>query len=375
MGFQKFNKGKPFQKKFSHNTATLVKTEIAPEPEEKIVRANFTGQTDEEAFGPAFLYEEPEMFIEKREIPTNTNYMQYNQNQNNSIYEDDEEYPPNNICYECGKNLKWGNWCSDCGVSNEEDEEKETDVTLEQSAHNAIEERLEIFAEEIRKWKEKTRIERDAAIDDVAYLDKNQRNMKEKITNLENQMSQILERQGDIEFLNKEMSVIAVHVSEAADQIKQIKNSDVNNGTEFYRLKNEIGDLVHERIEEVYENMSLTNENVETTAVTLDALITEHNKNLPDITEMEDEVHELLKWKSEVNAKLIKTETITGNSVDKKTESNPDLNVEGETDIEINIEDEFKTKTISVREANIRLEWYKFSERFVTEEYKVKYVP
>merc|ERR1712105_583958 len=327
MGFQKFNKGKPFQKKFSHNTAAVIKKEIVSEPAEKIVRANFTGQTDEEAFGPAFLYEEPEMFIEKREIPTNTHYMQYNQNQDNSIYEDDEEYPPNNICYECGKNLKWGNWCSDCGVSNEEDEEKETDVTLEQSAHNAIEERLEIFAEEIRKWKEKTRIERDAAIDDVAYLDKNQRNMKEKITNLENQMSQILENQEDIAFLNKEMSVIAVHVSEAEDQIKQIKNSDVNNGTEFYRLKNEIGDLVHERIEEVYENMSLTNETVNTTAVTLDALLTEHNKNLPDITETENEVHELLKWKSEVNAKLIKTETITGDNVDKKTESNPDLNV------------------------------------------------
>merc|ERR1712105_390006 len=106
--FQKFNKGKPFQKKFSHNTATLVKTEIVPKPEEKIVRANFTGQTDEEAFGPAFLYEEPEIFMEKREIPTNTNYMQYNQNQNNSIYEDDEEYPPNNICYECGKKFKMG---------------------------------------------------------------------------------------------------------------------------------------------------------------------------------------------------------------------------------------------------------------------------
>merc|ERR1712105_460532 len=246
MGFQKFNKGKPFQKKFSHNTATLVKTEIAPEPEEKIVRANFTGQTDEEAFGPAFLYEEPEMFIEKREIPTNTNYMQYNQNQNNSTYEDDEEYPPNNICYECGKNLKWGSWCSDCGVSNTEDEEKENTATIDQSAYNAMEERLEIFAEEIRKWKELTRIERESAIDDVEFLDKNQRNMKENITNLENQMSQVLEWQGDIEFINKEMNVIAVHVRETENQITQIKNSDVNNGTEFYRLRQEVRDHVPE---------------------------------------------------------------------------------------------------------------------------------
>merc|ERR1712090_48078 len=34
----------------------------------------------------------------------------------------------------------------------------------------------------------------------------------------------------------------------------------------------------------------------------------------------------------------------------------------------------FRTKSFSVREANIRFEWYKFSERFVTEEYRVKYV-
>merc|ERR1712105_169600 len=156
---------------------------------------------------------------------------------------------------------------------------------------------------------------------------------------------------------------IAVHVSEAEDQIKQIKNSDVNTGTEFYRLKNEIGDLVHERIEEVYENLSLTNETVNITAVTLDALLAEHNKNLPDIEATENEVLELLKWKSEVNAKLIKTETITNDNVDKKTESNPDLNVEDEPDIEINIEDEpdieiniekeFSTKSFSAREANI----------------------
>merc|ERR1712074_302752 len=177
-----------------------------------------------------------------------------------------------------------------------------------------------------------------------------------------------------IEFLNKEMSVIAVHVSETEEQIEQIKNSDVNNGKELYRLRKEVGDLVHERIEEVYENMSLTNENVETTSITLSALINEHNKNLPDITEMEEEVHELLQWKSEVNAKLIKTETIKENSVNEKTESNPDLNIEEEMDIETNTEDEITAKTISMKSARIRFEWYKFSARFVTEEFKVQYV-
>merc|ERR1712030_79801 len=51
-----------------------------------------------------------------------------------------------------------------------------------------------------------------------------------------------------------------------------------------------------------------------------------------------------------------------------------EINVEDEKDIEINIEEEFRTKSFSMREANIRFEWYKFSEMFVTEEYKVKYV-
>ena len=111
----------PGQKKFTNNSAAVVKTEITPEPVEKIVRANFTGQTDEEAFGPSFLYEEPEIFVETREIPTNTNYMRYNQNRNNDVYEnneEDEDYPQNNICYKCGKQLKWEHMCPDCGVSN-----------------------------------------------------------------------------------------------------------------------------------------------------------------------------------------------------------------------------------------------------------------
>merc|ERR1712030_4173 len=49
-------------------------------------------------------------------------------------------------------------------------------------------------------------------------------------------------------------------------------------------------------------------------------------------------------------------------------------NAEEETDIGINTEDEITAKTISMRKARIRFEWYKFSARFVTEEFKVQYV-
>ena len=34
------------------------------------MRANFTGLTDEDLFGPAFLYEEPELFVEKKFFPS-----------------------------------------------------------------------------------------------------------------------------------------------------------------------------------------------------------------------------------------------------------------------------------------------------------------
>ena len=39
---------------------------------EKIVRANFIGLTDEDLFGPEFLLEEPELFIERKALPINT---------------------------------------------------------------------------------------------------------------------------------------------------------------------------------------------------------------------------------------------------------------------------------------------------------------
>merc|ERR1711874_932079 len=43
-------------------------------------------------------------------------------------------------------------------------------------------------------------------------------------------------------------------------------------------------------------------------------------------------------------------------------------------DIETNTEDEITAQTISTEGAQMRFEWYKFSARFVTEEFKVQYV-
>ena len=60
---EKANNVRRPKKKFSTHLASVIPKEASPEPEEKIVRANFTGLTDEDLFGPAFLYEEPELFM------------------------------------------------------------------------------------------------------------------------------------------------------------------------------------------------------------------------------------------------------------------------------------------------------------------------
>merc|ERR1711874_88905 len=46
------NQGRPA---FSNNSTSIVQKVTDPEPSETIVRANFTGLSDEEAFGPAFF--------------------------------------------------------------------------------------------------------------------------------------------------------------------------------------------------------------------------------------------------------------------------------------------------------------------------------
>ena len=67
----KFNRGpRPNKPTFDLPTASIIPKEDSTEEEEKIVRANFTGLSDEDLFGPAFLYEEPELFVEKRYFPS-----------------------------------------------------------------------------------------------------------------------------------------------------------------------------------------------------------------------------------------------------------------------------------------------------------------
>merc|ERR1712074_349473 len=95
-------------------------------------------------------------------------------------------------------------------------------------------------------------------------------------------------------------------------------------------------------------------ENAKKTSVKIIELINQHNENLPTFTKMEEDIQEILKWKTEVKKekveKHIKTETVEEdieNENTLKTEADP--NIEDETNIEIDVENEITTKTISVK--------------------------
>ena len=121
----KFQRGpRPNRPTFSHNTASIIPKEASPEPAEKIVRANFTGLTDDDLFGPAFLYEEPELFVEKKVVPIKTNHKRYEYPPQEEYYQEDYEKEPV-FCFECDNQLGYGEICLDCEVPTETEEKTE----------------------------------------------------------------------------------------------------------------------------------------------------------------------------------------------------------------------------------------------------------
>ena len=123
--------------------------------------------------------------MEKQLIPTNTNYRIFKQTPEEEFYQedvnDDEDYPQNNICYECGKQLKWESICRDCGISNMDNEETETTSTWEDGKHstydpeekNWLEQRLNEVADEVRTVRETTSDDKHHLLETVNILDEN----------------------------------------------------------------------------------------------------------------------------------------------------------------------------------------------------------
>merc|ERR1712030_45801 len=213
-----------------------------------------------------------------------------------------------------------------------------------------LEEKLNDIVYEVNNLTEKTEKERQLAIDEV-------------------------------EFIDRAMIQIVNDVNKMKVQITQIKNSDVNNGTEFYRLKSELKqDIVGQR-EDVEKEFDMAYEDMRETRKVTAELIHKVNDDQPMIDGMFQDIQEILKWKKDLEKEkleeeidsYIKTETI----VEEDDEEDIEMETENEIEDTIDSQDEMEIiprKTITTQNENLRFEWYKFSARFVTEEYKFKYV-
>jgi len=97
--------------------------------------------------------------------------------------DNDEDYPQNNICYECGKQLKWENMCQNCGVSNLDNDlaNEETTNTWEDGNYSTydpeekewLEERLNEVADEVKSVRETTSNDKQHLLKTVNALDEN----------------------------------------------------------------------------------------------------------------------------------------------------------------------------------------------------------
>ena len=132
-GVKKFDRSKQFSQRgrgkrtYYGKAATVVRKPsiefepITPTPTEQIKRVNLTGLTDDDLFGPAFLFEEPEIFTEKKSIPTNPVQIEHGYPVDgyydgqidhgypvDDYYEetyDDEDNPAVGNCFDCGELL------------------------------------------------------------------------------------------------------------------------------------------------------------------------------------------------------------------------------------------------------------------------------
>ena len=88
----------------SFNSATVVKKPITQAPVEQIKRVILTGLSDDDLFGPAFLYEETEFFTEKKVIPANPVQMEHKYPMEEED-EDEDDYEYIVQCFHCGQGV------------------------------------------------------------------------------------------------------------------------------------------------------------------------------------------------------------------------------------------------------------------------------
>ena len=96
---------------------------------------------------------------------------------------------------------------------------------------------------------------------------------------------------------------------------------------------------------------------------------------------MFQDLKEVLTWKKEMEKQKLDDRVDNYIKTENIEEENDEEDIEMETDNEIDdvvdVEDEMDIipdKTIAAHNENLRFEWYKFSARFIPEEYRFQYV-
>ena len=168
---------------------------------------------------------------------------------------------------------------------------------------------------------------------------------------------------------------------EFQNQIDCIKEYKANHESTFDHITTEMGKAFQQQ----HASINKQNEGVQKAKTATDQLMKDQNKNQDKVNEMSQDLEELLTWKKEMtnqqfeeNDKYIKIEADDEDD-DEVTKDNECIKME--TNYEMNdvddIEEELNQKTnttAAIQNENLRIEWYKFSARFIPEKYKLQYV-
>ena len=162
-------------------------------------------------------------------------------------------------------------------------------------------------------------------------------------------------------------------------QIDHIKERDDDSNNAFIRVKSEIEGAFQKQ----HATIMNQNEEVQKAKIATDQMVRNQSKNQDKIDEMSQDLEELLIWKKEMtkqqfeeNDKYIKIETIEEED-DEINNEDTEMEVDYEIENADNMEDDMvliMDTTIAVQNENLIFDWYKFSARFIPEEYRFQYI-
>ena len=364
-------------------------------PTEQIKRVNLTGLTDDDLFGPAFLYEEPEIFTEKKSIPTNP--VQIGHGYPVDGYYDvqiDHGYPVDDFYEETydDEDIPVAGNCFDCGELLYGDEE-----------HNHMDEPQNYGKEEYPTYKppkteastnslskeEATRIERkfteinnamnnlsSTAMNNFRELKNNLKAMGEKVSEIDDSTAVILPKVKEaVETTDAELTERIEAQQEITDQLREeiavllapeVKNlkEEMQSINSFKEQLTEVQNIntgnmkfLKDKMEDLSERKLELEERIE--VIEKDKMIMEKQ----EITQRDWNQHEEIKFDTEEDDRALLEEVdieIKMETPSAPEEETEDLITDEESDVEEDLEEEEDLEYEQVREhnKNVVLSWY-----------------